>query len=547
MRPSEAQFRAAIREHAGRVERYRRGELTDDEFRPVRLSYGLYYQLDHTSHMQRIKLPAGLLTAEQADRIADIADRFGRGVVHLTTRQDVQLHWIPLERVVEIYEELHAVGITTRGACADSVRNVTGCIHGGIGPDEPFDVTPYAVAVHEYFLFHPLNLTLPRKFKISFSGCAADCAQGVINDIAYYACRAEGRAGFRVLAGGGLGAQPFLAVPVRDFLPAEDVLIMSEAIVRLQHRHGERKNRSRARMKYVVKRWGEERFRAAVDEEFARVAAERGERLRAELAESLSAFRLPTPSRPPGDALLGDGRMASWARANTFAQKQSGYYGVMVQVPLGDLTADQLRQVASLCRALGSGVMRVTNDQNLMVPWISGADLEECFRRLSAAGLASPDALQITDVVSCPGADFCSLAISRSMGMAARLRAHLMSHNGSLAGLGEFRIRISGCPNACGQHHVGDIGLTGMILKGGDGHERPGYSVLVGGAVGAKAPAIGRRLPGKFSEPEVLEVVSGLAHFYRERRQPGERFSDFVRRVGLQALADVCREAVGES
>jgi len=336
-----------------------------------------------------------------------------------------------------------------------------------------------------------------------------------------------------------------LAVPVRDFLPAEDVLIMSEAIVRVQHRHGERKNRGRARMKYVVKRWGEEHFRAAVEEEFARAEVERGKRLRAELAESLAAFRLPPPSRPPREAALGEGPLARWARASLFAQKQSGYYGVTVQVPLGDMTTDQLRQVAAMCRALGNGVMRVTNDQNLMVPWISGADAEECYHRLSAAGLGGADALRISDVVSCPGADFCSLAVSRSMGMAARLRAHLLSRNGSVDELGEFRIRISGCPNACGQHHIGDIGLTGMILKGRDGQEHPGYSVLVGGAVGADDPALGRRLPGKFSEEEVLEVVSALADFYREQRQPQEPFSAFVRRVGVPRLADVCRGALG--
>src|SRR5690242_3799536 len=184
MRPTEEQHRAALAGHAGRTARYVRGELTADEWRPVRLSYGLYYQLDHTSHMQRIKLPGGLLTARQLDEVAAIADEYARSVIHVTTRQDVQLHWIDIACVMDIYERLHAVGITTRGACADSVRNVTGCIHGGIWPGELFDVTPYVLALHEYFLFHPLNLTLPRKFKIAVSSCDTDCAQGPVNDIA---------------------------------------------------------------------------------------------------------------------------------------------------------------------------------------------------------------------------------------------------------------------------------------------------------------------------------------------------------------------------
>jgi sulfite reductase beta subunit-like hemoprotein len=544
MRPTDTDFREALRGHAGRVERYRRGELTDNEFRPIRLGYGLYYQLDHTSHMQRIKLPGGLLTAAQADVLADTADDYARGVLHVTTRQDVQVHWIDLPIIIELYERLHAVGITTRGACADSVRNVTGCIHAGIWPGELFDVMPYVMAAHEYFLFHPLNLTLPRKFKIAFSSCGDDCAQAPVNDIGYFPRVRDGKQGFAVHAGGGLGSQPFLARPVRDFIPVEDTLIMAEAIVRLQHRSGERKNRKKARMKYLFQRLGAERFIAEVDKLFAQVEREQGTALRAELNEMVSTFQ---PSRPANPASplppLAAGDFAHWVRTNVFAQKQEGYYGATVQLPLGDITSGQLRGITALARKLGAGELRAANDQNFMVPWIPGNRLEEFYLGLREVNLAAPDALHVTDVASCPGADYCSLAVSRSMGVAAAIRAHLLAGNGAVEELGVFRIRISGCPNSCGQHHVGDIGLTGLSLKGDDGQDHPHYSMLVGGRVGDGTAAVGKRVNGRFPETEVPKVIGALAGWYRQERRKGEHFGDFVQRVGVDRVSEIARSA----
>ena len=544
MRPTDSDHREALRGHAGRVERYRRGELNDNEFRPVRLGYGLYYQLDHTSHMQRIKLPGGLLTCAQADVLADLADDYARGVLHVTTRQDVQVHWIDLGVIIDMYERMHAVGITTRGACADSVRNVTGCIHAGVWPGELFDVMPYVMATHEYFLFHPLNLTLPRKFKIAFSSCAEDCAQAPVNDIGYFPSVRDGRQGFAVHAGGGLGSQPFLARPIREFLPAEDVLIMSEAVVRLQHRSGERKNRKKARMKYLFQKLGTERFIAAVDKLFAQVEREQGAALRAELKEMVAGFRPCQPTQPASPLPEPAERdCAHWVRTNVFAQKQSGYYGVTVQLPLGDITTAQLRALASLARELGAGELRAANDQNFLVPWIPGKRIEEVYRRLRAINLGSPDALHITDVASCPGADYCSLAVSRSMGVAEAIRMHLLASNGAVEDLGVFRIRISGCPNSCGQHHVGDIGLTGLSLKGDDGQDHPHYSMLVGGRVGNGTATVGRRVNGRFPEEEVPKVIAALAECYRRQRRGGERFGDFVQRVGVDRLSEVARGA----
>jgi sulfite reductase beta subunit-like hemoprotein len=547
MRPTEAQHRSALAGHQGRVDRFLRGELTADEWRPIRLSYGLYYQLDHTSHMQRIKIPGGMLDAEQLAVLADVADRYGRGIAHVTTRQDIQIHWVPVEGIMDIYERLLAVGITTRGACADSVRNVTACPFAGTAPSEPFDVAPYCLAIHEYFLFNPLNLTLPRKFKIAVEGCADDCAQAPVNDIGVYAKIRDGVRGFSVHAGGGLGAQPFLARPIRDFVPDTDLLVWCEAIVRVQHRFGERKNRNKARMKYLVQKMGLEKFRAAVEAEAERVAAERGEELRADVREHVAAYRVPPapdPRRPVAAPLPG---FAHWRRTNTRPQRQPGYHVALVQLPLGDVTSEQMRVVARLVRECGNGTLRTTNDQNLVVPWVPEAALPVLHAELVAHELGNPDVSTIRDVVSCPGMDYCSLAITRSMGMAERIHAHLgadaATGNGFAERLGPFAVKISGCPNSCGQHHVGDIGLTGHLVKERDGVERPYYSILVGGAVGEGAARIGRRL-GRFPEEQAPAVVAALARLYEGERQPGERFPAFVQRVGSDRLDAAARAAV---
>ncbi|HVN84078.1 MAG TPA: nitrite/sulfite reductase [Candidatus Binatia bacterium] len=544
MVPTDAELRAAMRAHGERVDRYRRGELTDDQFRPIRLSYGLYYQLDHTSHMQRIKLPGGLMTAAQADCLADITDDYGRGIAHVTTRQDLQIHWVDIAKIMEMYERLHAAGITTRGACADSVRNVTGCIHAGTWPTEPFDVTPYLLAAHDYFLFHPLNLTQPRKFKIAFSGCDTDCAQGPINDLAFFAHVRDGQRGFAVYAGGGLAAQPYLAQKIWDFIPAENTLLAAETVVRFQHRYGERKNRHKARLKYVFKKWGVPKVLEELQREYDRVEAQMGDRLRRELSESAAAARQPEPTNPPASLTpSNDAAFTHWCRTNTYAQRQGGYFGCTGQLPLGDISGAQLRALANLSRQHGNGVLRASNDQNILIPWVAGDHVRAVYDQLTELGLAAPDALHITDVTSCPGADYCSLAMSRSMGVAATIQEHLLATNGEVEKLGVFRVKISGCPNSCGQHHVGDIGLTGMTLKGDDGHDHPHYSILVGGSIGERTAAIGHRVTGRFPVDETPKVVAALAAFYQRERTRGERFPDFVQRVGMPRINDVARSA----
>jgi sulfite reductase beta subunit-like hemoprotein len=549
LRPSDSQLHEGISGHRRRIDLYRQGEISADEFRPMRLSYGLYYQLDHTSHMQRIKIPGGMLTSAQMNCLSDVTDRYGRGVAHVTTRQDVQIHWVPLEEVGDMYEHLHEAGITTRGACADSVRNVTACPHAGLLAGEPFDVGPYAQLINDYFLFNPLNLTLPRKFKIALSNCSRDCAQAAINDIGLYAHVRQNGAGieegFAVHVAGGLGSQPFLAKRLRPFIPAADVLIVCEAIVRLHHRAGERKNRSRARLKYLMRKLGPEQFGAALDGEIARVEASRGEVLRRETREYVTAYRLPPPRQGPAAAQSGTGsaRFTAWCTTNAVAQRVPGYYAVTVTLPLGDYTADQGRVLAALADEYGNGTLRTTNEQNVALPFVSGAALRHLYGRLDAIGLGEGCANHLTDVVSCPGADYCSLAITRSMGMAERIREHLQVAGVSAVELGEFRVKISGCPNSCGQHHVGDIGLTGMLTKGADGKERPHYSILVGGGVGEDAAALGQRLAGRYPEECAPHAIVAVAGCYKRERLEGETFQQFVCRVGVDQLSAAAQAA----
>jgi len=544
MRPTKEMFDSARELHTGRVAAYARGDLNDSEFRPIRLSYGLYYQLDHTSYMQRIKIPGGLMTAAQMDVLAAITDDYGRGVTHVTTRQDVQIHWVPLEKVGEMYERLEAVGITTRGACADSVRNVTACPFAGVSPDEPFDVTPYMQVIHDWFLFNPLNLTLPRKFKIAVESCPLDCAQCTINDIGLYARTQEGMQGFSVWAGGGLGAAPFLAVPAIDFVPAEDVLIACEAIVRIQHRSGERKLRHKARLKFLVKKLGTERFREMVRAECERVAAERGTELRADVRDAVTRHRTPRPVGPtsPAKALPG---FEAWARTNAQPQRDADHRSVIVALPLGDVTADQLRALARLATTYGDGTTRATNDQNVVLQSVHESSLPALHAALVELDLADRGASLLTDVVSCPGLDYCSLAVTRSMGVGQKIRDGLEQAKVDGESLGQFHVKISGCPNSCGQHHIADIGLTGMMVKDENGAERPHYSLLVGGAVGEGKTHIGKRLFGRFAEDDAPRAIIALARHFDGHRAPGERFAEFVGRVGTDELDRVAQEAVG--
>lgn len=536
------------------IRQFKAGEITPEQFRPRRLAYGIYAQLPHTSHMLRIKLPAGIILAHQLEVIADVADKYARGVAHVTTRQDIQFHWVPLEATPDIFLRFLDVGILNRGACSDSIRNVTSCYMAGLCRDESFDVIPYARAISDYFVFHPLNLTLPRKFKIAVSGCRSDCALGSIHEIGAIATTQGGVVeGFTVKAGGGLGSLPHLARIVREFIPKEDLLILCEAIVRVFHRNGERKNRLRARMKFLMKKLGYDEFQRVLDAEYDKVEKETGDELREKLRALVARYSEPYPTRSR-DTALRESKLypesegfSYWCSTNLVAQRQEGYSVAIVKLPLGDATSDQLRSLARIARELGNGTLRATVSQNLAIPFILNEDLSQLYARLKEVGLSEPDAHRITDVVSCPGADYCSLAITKSMGVGARVREHLKGGEMDVARIGKFRIQISGCPNSCGQHHIGDIGLTGLMVKGSDGVERPHYSILVGGGVTGDNPTLAKRLPGKYPEEITPRIIASIANHYLESRQEGESFKEFAARMGVDYFTQIAKTVGGSS
>ncbi|APR83205.1 Sulfite reductase [NADPH] hemoprotein beta-component [Minicystis rosea] len=535
---------AAIDEHAANIDRFKRGEITPDQFRPLRLAMGLYAQLAHVKHMQRIKVPGGRITAEQLEVMADVTERWGRGLAHVTTRQDVQLHHFELEDSVAAQRELARVGVNCVGACADCVRNVTASPFAGVLADEIFDVTPYAHAITEHFAFHEHNRRLPRKFKVGFSGSAADHAQVMINDLGLFAAVRGDERGFRVYVAGGLGSTPEVAHLWIDFLPERELLVAAEAAVSIFFRDGERKNRKKNRLKFLLRKLGEAEFFRRLDEERARLQADRGDRLAAEL-ERLKGGLVEAPPPPLEEgAALGDAAFARWRRTNTIKQKQPGYCVAIVKLPLGDMTVPQMRALAAISREIGNGEVRATNTQNIILRWVPEARLPRLHRALGLIGLAEPDAEHITDVVSCPGGDYCTLAITRSMKLGADIREHLAPSatrteaDDVVKALGVFSIKVSGCFNSCGQHHVADIGMTGLMVKGTDGVERPHYSLRVGGGCGPDA-RIGERLDGRIPEEETPKVVAAIARHYLAERGEGETFKEFVARVGAMEITRI--------
>ncbi|HEY3593580.1 MAG TPA: nitrite/sulfite reductase [Polyangiaceae bacterium] len=534
----------AITRLSANIARYRAGELTADQFRPLRLGLGLYAQLPQVKHMQRIKIPGGVLTAEQLEAVAEVTSRWGRGSAHVTVRQDVQIHYLDLEDSVEVAKVLAVAGVTTVGACADSVRNITSSPYGGVVADEVFDVTPFAHALTQHFLFHEMNLKLPRKFKIGLSGSPRDEAQAMINDIGLFARVTDAGRGFRVYVAGGLGSTPEIAHLWLDFISEQDLLSACEAIVRVYFRDGERKNRKKNRMKFLIRSLGAAEFMRRLNEELRIVLAERGPALREQLAELARSFDEPAPPPPEPGTPIGDGGFNRWKRTNTIAQTQAGYHVATIKLPIGDASAEQLRAIAEISRRFGNGSVRTTNQQNILLRWVPTMKLYALYRALVEIGLGEADALCITDVVACPGTDYCSLAITKSMGVAARIREHLeegstrQDADDIIAQLGRFEIKISGCPNACGQHQIGDIGMTGLMVTGKDGVERPHYSLRLGGGCGESA-RLGTRMNGRIPEEETPAVIVSIARYYLAERAAGESFPEFIVRVGADTVGKV--------
>lgn len=549
------------------IKRLDRGEMDPDDFKRFRLENGIYGIRGFADqHMVRVKVRFGKLTADQLETLAGIAETFTPNKkVHLTTRQDVQFHHVERRHLPRVLTMLAEVGLTTREACGNTVRNVTACPFAGISPTEVFDVRPYADALSLYFLRNPINQNLPRKFKFAFEGCSEDHARTPIHDFGAVAAirgvNGNSERGFRIYLGGGLGAQPASAQLLEAFTPEPLLIPTAEAVLRVFDRFGERRedrsHRMRARLKFLIREWGWEKFRTAVLKERQAVLLTRSGRtavpsnveeerppsgevdFKKLVADGVSG-RLANPQERRGGRNVGpatvaasiqaERRFSKWLAANVVAQKQKGWSAVIIRAPLGDLTVDNLRQVARIARKYCGGRIQVAISQNLLLRWVPQAATKQLYEELDRAGLAQDGAHQLADITRCPGADTCQIAITHSRGLAEALAPLVENGLGEFPELQQLSIKISGCMNSCGQHHIADLGFYGAS-ENIKGHELPKYVVMLGGRT--------REGVAEFAVPiaqiparRVPETTKELLLFYREKKRDGELFRDFVDRIG---------------
>jgi sulfite reductase beta subunit-like hemoprotein len=523
------------------------GQITEDDFRPFRLKHGIYGQRQPGVQMVRSKIPSGMLTAAQAGQLARVADEFGGGKGHLTTRQNIQFHFVALDRVADLMHVLADAGLTNREACYNTVRNVTTCAWAGIARDEVFDVRPYAQRVAYALLRKDLTGNLPRKFKIAFDGCAGrDCISGAINDIGLRAAIRDGRRGFRMIVAGGLGPLPTEAQLLEEFVPEERLLNRCEAMIRIFNRYGNRANKNKARLKFVLRERGIEWLREQVEKEYQLILADGGIAWPEMVPEGFGGYQ--SQPQPLGQGALlpvagrhqtGDGDYDAWLATNVAEQKQTGYAAVTVRVEQGNLLGRQLRELARISTAVGDGTLRVSIEQNMLLPFVPLARLKEVHGALAAAGLATARARQIDDVVTCPGAYSCNLALTKSMNLGAALSETLRRYDDPrVRGLS---IKVSGCPNACGHHWVGDFGFFGNARKI-DGREVPYYQMLLGGGYDEEGVmrfglAV-QSIPARLAPAAVVRV---LDHFQANRLE-GETFRQYVLRNKIETFRELTRE-----
>ena len=521
---------------------YLKGELDEDVFRVFRLNNGIYGQRQGGhNQMVRVKLPYGTVTPEQLEMFAHVADTYSRGWGHITTRQNIQLHFVQLERIPEAMRDLASVGLTTREACGDTVRNVTGCHLAGACPFEVLDISPWAEAAFRHFLRSPIAQRLPRKFKINFSGCSTDCGQAMFNDVGVVGVgrpRPDGtiEPGFRVFFAGGLGANPHPAQALEEFTAREDLLPTIEAILRVFDHYGNRDNKLRARMKWLLDTMGVDELRERIIKErrFLRASATWPGGIPEYVAEhgdapaGVSTAITPTPVGVPVTLKLPerDG-YTKWETANVVRGVAKGTVSAYAYAKLGDITSDQFRALASIQRELRAEV-RVTNRQNLVFRGLTEEQLKTLYDRLAVINMAEPGAELARDVVSCPGADTCNLAVTQSRGLADEIGRAL--EEAGLAEVGGIRVNISGCTNSCGQHHISDIGFMGVERRA-HGKAAPGYQMLLGGYVGQTQIEFGEkalRLPAKRAGEATVRVVAKFA----AERDGGESFQSWLARTG---------------
>ncbi len=528
VRERAAQFR-------GQVARRLSGELTEEEFKPLRLMNGLYLQLH--AYMLRVAIPYGVLNAAQLRRLGHIARTYDKGYGHITTRQNIQFNWPALVDVPDILDQLAEVGMHAIQTSGNCIRNVTTDQYAGATPDEIEDPRIWCEIIRQWSTFHPEFSFLPRKFKIAVTASANDRAAVRVHDIGLRLHRAaDGQVGFEVLVGGGLGRTPYIAQTVREFLPKEHLLSYLEAVLRVYNLEGRRDNKYKARIKILVNSEGIDEFRRLVEEEWTSGEGHAADLPREEVERIRRQFDPPAFDRTADDdlafneAVAANTSFARWTRTNLAPHKQRGYAIVNVSLKPpgaapGDITADQLDVVAHLAERYSFNEARATHEQNICLPHVRTRHLLDVWRTLDTHGMATPNIGLASDIIACPGLDYCDLANARSIPIAQRI-ADAFSDQALAEDVGELKIKISGCINACGHHHVGHIGILGVDKKGEEF-----YQITLGGSASDDA-ALGEIIGRSLSSDEAVSAVQQMVHFYRSARQPGERFLDTYRRLG---------------
>ncbi len=499
--------------------------------------------------MQRIKIPYGGLTARQLEVLSALAEEYSDGICHVTTRQDIQLHFVHIEQTPDLMRRLAAAGITTREACGNSVRNVTACTRAGVCPTEVFDVTPYAHAMTYFLLGHKDVQDFGRKFKISFSGCPQEaCGLASMHDIGLIAKMQTGddgvqRRGFEFYVGGGLGAVPYQSQLLEPFVVEEEILPLAQSVCRVFARLGEKQNRTRARLKFLVGKLGLDEFRRLVREERSVIPFdERWSGYLADLHQSREAPLKRGESLVKLNGLLPE-KFRRWRDTNVTAQKQPGYVLATVTLPLGDFTADQGRALADIARRFTGDAIRTSVEQNIVFRWVSEADVPELWKALDAYGLGEPGAGTIVDVTACPGTDTCKLGIASSRGLAVELRSRLAAKFVDLdVAVQGMRIKISGCFNACGQHHIADLGFLGVSRKKGN-HMVPHFQVVLGGQWKENAGAYGLAV-GAVPARNIPDTVDRILGYFLENREGDETFQSFWKRMGRAQIRDLLADLI---
>ena len=536
------------------IDRFRTGELDNTVFTPFRLRQGVYGQRQADVQMIRVKLPGGIISADMLDSFGEITENYAplkKG--HITTRENIQIHHIPLDQTSEVLRQLGRVGLSTREACGNTVRNVVGPATAGVSSDEVFDPTPYLTAYVRFGVRHPITQNFPRKFKSAFTGNdKRDEVAAAIQDLTfvsqYKEVDGEQRKGFKVYCGGGTSIMPRLAKPLYEWVSEDDYLRVALAVWTVFNNADIlRKNRMMARLKVLIDKIGLDEFRSMVDAELAQIGP-------IDFRSLMTAEDIQSEDPPAQPASANgadnDAGYQAWLDANVESQRQEGYHVIYIKTVRGDLDPAQFHGLADIVRKYTGGKARTTQEQNIVLRWVPTGYLHEVWQALKALDLAEAGHNHITNVVSCPGTDSCKLGITSSMGLAKALRTEMADWNGLAddAGVGDIKIKMSGCPNGCGLHHIANIGFHGAAVKGVDGQQIPSYELFLGGNYGdneVEDSRIGARVP-KVKVPAKLvpSVLKDIVSYYKDNRSgESERFNDFLDRVGLEELTSVAARA----